>query len=96
MDLVPLYRVRFPSKNMQILNPFGYKLFGNFSLVIPLDQGEEVFEDFALRSRVVDQATCDLLNGNIDPYDFCDLIEGVMGKDMDAYLTEVTENLENS
>lgn len=81
---------------MQILNPYGYKLFGNFSIVIPLDQGEEVIEDFALRSRVVEKATCELLNGNINPYDFCDLIEDVMGKDMELYLEEVTQNLENS
>lgn len=77
-----------------IINPFAYRQLAEcFILEIPCDLGDDVFADMSLRSRVVEKATCDLLNGTIDPLDFCDLVEGVIPTNMDAYLDEVSDNL---
>lgn len=77
-----------------IINPFAYQNFAKcFVLEIPCNLGDDVFVDMSLRARVVEKATCDLLNGNIDPFDFCDLVEKVI-PNMDGYLEEVSDNLD--
>lgn len=80
--------------NNSIINPFAYRqLAGCFVLEIPCNLGDDVFADMSLRARVVEKATCDLLSGNIDAFDFCDLVENVI-PNMDNYLNEVSENLD--
>jgi hypothetical protein len=77
-----------------IINPYARRAIGEcFYIAIPLDCGEEAMQRAFHQSLTVEAATEMLLDGEINHLDFCDLVEESIGN-MDAYLEEIDQNLE--
>lgn len=78
---------------MRIINPFVRQEVGScFYLQIPADDKDLMSQMFAAHF-VVEKATQQFLNGEINAFDFCDLVETVVD-DMDGYLEEVNGNID--
>lgn len=77
-----------------IINPYARRVIGRcFYIAIPVD-AEEAMQVALYQSLVVEAATELLLDGQIDALDFCDIVEESID-DMDGYLDEITDNLED-
>ncbi|NEN90636.1 MAG: hypothetical protein F6K48_17660 [Okeania sp. SIO3H1] len=78
---------------MKILDPFARQEVGScFYLQIP-QWDEDLNKQMFAAHFVVEKATQQFLNGEVNALDFCDLVEEVID-DMDGYLEEVNSNLE--